>query len=321
LLLMSVCQGVKVQQPLQQRGADAAVSGGFSSGQPPVLQLPEGFPAELLEGTVEGQQLQVQLSERAIAGDTTYPSHASPYSPGGASPEGSTPPTTLVEVASCFRLTAAHHARLLHSVLVPLAMQHADLDLARTIDGTCLEQLGVPLLPESAADSELKEWTPMSTSAIINTAASQPDELPADSSLAHPEKQQKTAVVSALLQCMLQQPSTFVMSDPLPCGNAAVPWDESSVYVSSSSAPRPVAQEQQQQSGVLRQRLASLLKRKSKGPVGSGPSSGSAADASEALDNSVTDLTCLRDLIMTLLEVSELQLIAPNRSANLLLEI
>ena len=256
LLLCSLCQGERHEQQQQQQqqrgdqqsqlagGADAAAAAAVA--QTERIQVPDDFPRELLEDTVEGQQLlllqqqEAERQEMAAAWRAAQLASAAEGAAGGAAGErsGGGAQQVVVEVQACWSLTAEQHVALLQQALVPLAASRASSEAAASWQGEqCPPELAAAGGEEDAR-SALREWrSPHLPDLLQATAAA------AASVAAAPAAGGATddgiaavACVAAALLPLVRRPVTLLQREPLPFSNSELPLDAdsstSAVFVS-----------------------------------------------------------------------------------------
>lgn len=237
-----------------------------------MLQLPEGIPPELLEGTEEGRQLRLQEEQRALREAEAHDLEASFATLGG---EGMGPSMPIVEVVGCFRLDTAQHIALLHSVLVPLARRWASEGVARTAQPDDCPPLLLALAArqqqgggEGGAGSQPEmagplTWTPPELAQLVQYPGGQGVHA---LHAGRDDVRSRVAVVAALLGVAVQEPRTILLSEPLRYSNCSGPWEMGAVlYLPSDNGSRSAGRQGAGPSmRALRQRLAALV-------VGGGP--------------------------------------------------
>lgn len=264
LLLCTLCQGTRHEQrpppPAAARDAsaveDAALAAALAESarlaQQEQVVIPEGFPRELLEGTVEGQQLlllQQQQEEQRAAQQADVPAGAA----GGAAPgaaggrEQQAPPREqpgaqqheqqgagqqeIVEVRGCWSLTPGQHVALLQQALLPLAAARASNDAA----GAWQQEDCPPELLAPNAASALREWRGPHLPDLLHAAAAAAAAAPQTGEAASEAAATAaaTACVAAALAPLVRPPVTVLLQDGLPFANSELPLDtEGAVFVS-----------------------------------------------------------------------------------------
>ncbi len=252
LLLFSVCNG----QQEEQAQHDAQHAQQAQQAQQPLLELPPDIPPELLEGTVEGQQLRAQQAQQAqqgghfVAGAASGAPAPAPQEAG----EAPAPQLPLVVVEGSWRLAPEHMLSLLERVLLPLASRHTSHDLLPHISADVARRQFPHLLPPAgvgpAAGGVAQEagpegggkqqpafshWQPPSLKELIEeqgpAAAASPGNAVSGQPAAGAQQPLEGAaaarvgVLAALLRAVLQPPTTVLTDAPLPFSNAALPWD------------------------------------------------------------------------------------------------
>ncbi|KAL4425738.1 hypothetical protein ABPG75_009754 [Micractinium tetrahymenae] len=266
LMLCTLCQGARHAQhaaPVAAAGRDAsaaedaamaaAMAESARLAQQEQVVIPEGFPRELLEDTVEGQQLlllqqqqeeQRQLAAQRAAQQGEVPAAAADTaaaevaSPGGqqheqhrAHQEQGGQQQEIVEVRGCWSLTPGQHVALLQQALLPLAAARATNDAA----GAWQQEDCPPELAASSGTAALCEWhaphLPDLLQAAAATAAAEPDGSEAAGEAAAGAA--ATACVAALLLPLVRPPVTVLLQDSLAFANSELPLDtEGAVFVS-----------------------------------------------------------------------------------------
>jgi hypothetical protein len=107
----------------------------------------------------------------------------------------------------------------------------------------------------------------------------------------------KATTVTCLLEALVGMPATVLITEPLPCSNADVPWSDSAVLYINAAGEPPAPQPPRDSLRALRRRIASLVR----GGDGIG---GPAApvDAAAELDRAVTTARALHAVAAAQLE-------------------
>lgn len=373
LLLFSLCQGGQVPQaapgalaaPPQQVQAQQAQ-------QAPLLELPPDIPPELLEGTVEGQQLRAQQAQQeaqqaeqgghlvaASGGAAQHAQRAQQEGAAGAAAAAAEhgQPLPLVEVLGCWHLGAPEQLALVESVLLPLASRHAKEDLLPSVHSSSCPEFKLPLGPGSgegaatpAGELEaagISTWQPPLPAELTGQAAALDSsgrggqagdgsssaagaagagaEASGASrgalSLGGDPVRARVAVLAALVQAAFQPPATVLTDDPLPFGNAQLPWDTpAALYVSvegGGGARRPAGAGRSgrlgQQFRAMGRRLTSLMHHsddsRAAAAGSSGAAAGTAAGPAAAVDpdaalRAIHDVQGVHNLLGSAIEVS-----------------
>ncbi len=264
LFHFSICHGFQLPHGQQTQHAGSPSPNPSMPPEEGVLQLPEGIPPELLEGTEEGRQLRLQEEQRALRETEAT-----------LGDEGMGPSMPIVEVVGCFKLDTAQHVALLHSVLVPLARRWASEEVARTAQPDDCPPLLLALAArqqqgggEGGAGSQPQmagplTWTTPELAQLVQYPGGQGVHA---LHAGRDDVRSRVAVVAALLEVAVQEPRTILLSEPLRYSNCSGPWEMGAVLYlpsdnGSSSAGRQGAGPSMR---ALRQRLAALV-------VGGGP--------------------------------------------------
>jgi hypothetical protein len=342
LLAFSICQGIQIstdQQGLrgggggravQEAATAAALAASIASHQ--LVDIPSDIPEELLEGTVELEQLRLQREQIRIAQEEAATAAAAAGA-APTSPSQNTVPSTdstapIIEVSGCFRFTPAQHVTLLRDVLGPLAAKHAQQPL-NIVAEQCTPDLEPP--SENNGDAVLL-WDSPSLAAF--KMAWQTEE---EQNKARKEEKKEPAAEAAaavlcvsLLQPLVQDPVTILTQDSLPYSNADLPWIVENtckaVFISnvlgggsgSSSSGGGGGGGGQQLTGVprerpggrsmraLRRQISSLLRRRDAQTTslftGQDSSASFMDDPDMALNQHVTDALSLRNLMGHVIE-------------------
>lgn len=281
LLLCTLCQGARHEQrtppPAAGRDASAAEDAALAAAlaesarlaQQEQVVIPEGFPRELLEGTVEGQQLlllQEQQEEQrqaelqragqqggaaagaadvaaaAAAGAGEQQALQQEEHDGRQQQEGQATQQQqqqqqkqIVEVQGCWSLTPDQHVALLQQALLPLAAARASNDAA----GAWQQEDCPPELSAWSATAGLREWRAPHLADLMHAATAaaeagpqageRSNEAAADAAAAAAA----AACVAAMLAPLVRAPVTVLLQDRLPFANSELPLDtESAVFVS-----------------------------------------------------------------------------------------
>ena len=224
LFLASICQGFVLSE------SGAAEYPGTTQGD--MVDLPPDVPPELLEGTVEGRQLALQGEQ-----------------------EASVP---LIEILSCFKLKGEHHQNILQRALLPLALQHASVELIN---------VALPVDKERSSGLPFVIWGQQALSASLTAPTLSADQL-------------RLQVVYHVLKVCIQPPFTIVLTDTtLPFANADVPYmiqDQHVVYL-APGAEQPLGLGSNSKVGeTLRRQFSNLMSGHSKSGESSGEASGTA---------------------------------------------
>ena len=259
LLLCSLCQGRLEEEAPAGRAAAAERAAASPIER---VQIPEGIPLELLQDTVEYQQMQLLEQEQALREEeegARAAQRAQQEAMDGGSTGGERLP--VVDVQASWSLSRAEHLALLQRCLLPLAQHVAS------------SQLAARLTPEQCPPFEqeggaIHAWVPLQLSALLDTAttAAAATALPASDAAssgggATPEN--GVPVLAALVAAVAQaQPVTILTSEALPFGNCEVPLDTgAALYLSmgSSAEGGAGAAGPGPQLARLRQQLVSLV--------------------------------------------------------------
>jgi hypothetical protein len=299
LLGISLCHGFLAAAAVARAAPGAAAAPRALAHE--ALHIPDDIPRELLEGTVELQQLQLQDEERRLAEEEAAEAAAAAAAAG---PPGARS-LPVVEVVGCFRLTAAQHAELAEHALLPLAAQHASLQLASTLAADqCPPFAEQPLDADPSAPSSayggslLSTWRPPPLASLVSHVA-----LPVRRATKRPDRsaEDQAAAVSALLRALVEQPVTVLVGEPLPFANAEVPWNNTAAVFFNPAGRQPAAPAARDGMRALRRRLAALLRGGGGRPAGADDAV--AADPAAALNQAVACAAALQNLLAALIEV------------------
>lgn len=309
LLALSICQGVQLEVgagrgaiagvPGQSPIASAALAATIASHQ--LIDIPEDIPEELLQDTVEFQQLRLQKEQLQLAEDEAVAAAAAAAVAAADEQQATGANVPLIEVSACFRLTAAHHVALIKDVLGPLAAMHAPANIATITKEHCVDKLEPPSSTQNqqTEDTGVKFWEGLSGSelAVLESSAGSAN------LVGNPDRAALAASMCiSLLQPLVQRPVTIITQAHLPFSNAELPWfiENTSSVVFIVSGQGGVAQSPQRRPGrsmrALRQQIASLLRRKDTDDVDG------SVDPETALNRAVTDAVALRNLMAHLIQ-------------------
>jgi len=342
LLAFSICQGTQLstnqqmlgppggggggggQEAVQEAATAAALAASIASHQ--LVDIPSDIPEELLEGTVELEQLRLQREQIRIAQEEAATAAADGARAGTTTPSENAVPSTdsaasLIEVSGCFTFTPAQHVTLLRDVLGPLAARHAQQPL--NISTIVAEQCSSGLKPPSENNNEaVLLWDSPSL-----TAFKMARQIQEEQTNFKKDEEGPAAVVAmlcvSLLQPLVQDPLTILTQDSLSYSNADLPWvmenTSKAVFISnvpgsSGTAGGGAGQQhtgapRQQPGGrsmrALRRQISSLLRRRDANTLSSitGQDSSSLLnDPDVALNQAVTDALSLRNLMSHVIE-------------------
>ncbi len=312
LLAFSICQGVQISMGQQMQSLSlgggagnravedaataAALAASIASHQ--LVDIPDDIPEELLEGTVELEQLrlqreQIRIAQEEAAAAAVVGATAASSQNAGATSSG--PAVPLIEVSGCFRFTPAQHVTLLRDVLGPLAAKHAQHVNISTITA---EQCA-PEKREEVKSSKKDEEQPAAAVAAM--------------------------LCVSLLQPLVLDPVTLLTQDTLSYTNSELPWvmenTSKAVFISNvfggsgGAGGRHQSGISSQRPGrsmrALRQQISSLLRLRegaspsslsNQDPFSSSSSSFTEDDRDMALNQAVTDALSLRNLMGHVIE-------------------
>lgn len=288
LIGLSMCQGYQVEQGQPRPSAPAAPAH-------ELLSIPSDIPPELLEGTVELEQMRLQQEELRLAHEQAEAAAAAAAAEG---PAGSGMP--LIEVSSCFRLSAQQHLMLVQQGLGPLAREHAAGAALKSITGErCPAFLEAVPPSTTAAESGVVHWSPSPLGSLLqaqkaSTASYQANSGGNKGRSASRASSDVASVFATLLAPLVSSPLTLIVQERIPFGNATLPWDtDAALFITSGGGGAPL-----QQSGrsmrALRQQLSTLLRL--------GNDEAPVVDPAAELNRVLADLPALRNLLVTLVE-------------------
>ena len=327
LLLLSLCHGRREELAARAAPAEAAAP---PAPPPPLLELPPDIPPELLEGTVEGQQLLAQQAQQGGhfvaatgpgAATAAAPQAAQPGSGWGGDAGG---PTTLVHIQDCWRLGARESLALLEQVLLPLAARHASHDLVHAITADAAPGFELPP-PEGGAgegaEPAVASWQPPQLADLAHQAVAaapgsgasreRSEGEAGNADPADPAVAARMAVLAAVVQAALQPAATVLTDSPLPFGDAGLPWDTPGVLFVSDGpgggASRPGRRPPGEGAGALRslsRRISSLVHASSGEGGGAGRERSAAEQPPPDPLAGVEDVEGMHSLLGSAVEVS-----------------
>ncbi|KAL4539441.1 hypothetical protein Ndes2437B_g02183 [Nannochloris sp. 'desiccata'] len=340
LLAFSICQGIQIStdqqmqvlggggggggRAVQEAATAAALAASIASHQ--LVDIPADIPEELLEGTVELEQLRLQREQIRIAQEEISAAAAATPTPSQSVVPATGSAAPLIEVSGCFRFTPAQHVTLLRDVLGPLAAKHAQQPM--NISSIVAEQCTPGLEPPSEnSDEAVLIWDSPSLAAFTTTWQTEEEQHTSTK-----DQEEPAAVVAilcvSLLQPLVLDPLTILTQDQLSYSNADLPWvmenTSKAVFISnvfgssninSSGGGGGAGQQhngatRQRPGGrsmrALRQQISSLLRRRDATTTCSytnGQDSFSLMnDPDMALNQAVTDALSLRNLMGHVIE-------------------
>lgn len=301
LLGLSICQGIQIDQETESVPVDVTL-GAPAIASHQLLDLPDDIPEELLEGTVELQELRSQQEARRLMEEDQAEARAAMAQSAMARRNHGNGGTTLqvIETQGCFRLTAAQHATLVRSALGPLARQNCPKDPAALRPQDCIPVLDLEAPSPGGAVQFWESDFGAELSSQHAVGAKQPATTRLDRNTFVAE------VLASLLQPLIQRPITILTHDSLISSNAELPWlQEAAVFITAGAEPDADRRRPSRRSlRDLRRQISSLLRGTQ--PADNSHVSTQSAETKDSMDaemnRAVTDATGLRNLLTALVE-------------------